>query len=366
MIEIRRDLHRHPEVSGQEERTAAIVADRLRDLGFAVRTGIGGHGVVGILAGAQPGPVVAFRADMDAVASSAPDPVEFRSLTPGVRHICGHDLHTTIGLALAEGFSSTREDLAGTVMLVFQPSEENARGARAMLADDVFGDPKPDAIYAVHTAPMPVGAVATAMETLLAWRDSVTVRVTGTGDLEAAAQEVHGRIEALATVTQEQAVQPAPPDAISVQSGAPRTTDEGDYAVTATISTANREAQELLEVELAELAFEGVSIHLDYQHKWVAGATNSRPHAERAVAVARSTLGEEAVLVLDNVIPAFSEDFGTFQQHVPGVMFFLGVSNPEKGWVGMPHSPGYVADEEAIFVGARLMGAVMLDFLTSP
>jgi len=102
LIEVRRDLHRHPEVSGEEERTAGVVARRLEALGLEVRTGVGGHGVVGLLRGAKDGPLLAFRADMDAVPSTAPDPVEFRSVNEGVRHICGHDIHTTIGLALAE------------------------------------------------------------------------------------------------------------------------------------------------------------------------------------------------------------------------------------------------------------------------
>ncbi|MBK5099343.1 MAG: M20/M25/M40 family metallo-hydrolase, partial [Gemmatimonadetes bacterium] len=135
LIEVRRDIHRHPEVSGREERTAGVVAGRLRALGLDVRTDVGGHGVVAVLRGSHPGPIVAFRADMDAVASRDPDPVDFASTVEGVRHICGHDIHTTVGLALAEGMAAIRDQLAGSVMLIFQPAEENATGARAMLED---------------------------------------------------------------------------------------------------------------------------------------------------------------------------------------------------------------------------------------
>src|SRR6188474_3153860 len=124
LIAFRRDLHQHPEISLQEERTAAKVAERLKELGLEVRTGIGGHGVVAIIRGAKPGPMVAYRADMDAVPSNEPDPVEFKSLTAGVRHICGHDLHTTIGVAIAEGLAAQRKDMAGSIMLIFQPAEE--------------------------------------------------------------------------------------------------------------------------------------------------------------------------------------------------------------------------------------------------
>ncbi len=367
LIEIRRDLHRHPEVSGQEVRTAAVVADRLSKLGFEVRTGVGGHGVVGVLRGDLPGPVVAFRADMDAVPSQAPDPVEFRSTVPGVRHICGHDVHTTVGLALAEGLVAVRDHFSGTVMLIFQPAEENVTGARAMLADGVFDDPTPDAIFAYHTAPLNVGEVATAPETLMARRDFVRVTLSGTGDLRTAADNVGTRIRSLSTIAPEQAMQPVAPNFIFVQLGRAAQIDGGAYSVNGSISTASaedrRRARQQVEDLVASVNGDGVTAELVYQERAVAGVTNEPALVRQASRSAGSVLGEESIIMLDVVSPAFSEDFGSFQEHVPGVMFFLGVSNAEKGWVGMPHTPNYVADEEAIFVGARAMAAVLLDFL---
>jgi metal-dependent amidase/aminoacylase/carboxypeptidase family protein len=161
LIAFRRDLHRHPELSGLEARTSRMVAERLRAAGLRVRTGVGGHGVVGVLQGAKTGPLVAFRADMDAVRSTEADPVEFRSDTPGVRHICGHDLHVTIGVGLAEALASVKADLAGSVMFIFQPAEERATGAKAMLVDGLFSSGKPSAIYGLHTSPYDVGRIAT-------------------------------------------------------------------------------------------------------------------------------------------------------------------------------------------------------------
>lgn len=160
LIALRRDLHRHPELSGEEQRTAGIVAERLRALGLEVETGVGGHGVVGVLSGGRPGPLVAYRADMDAVRSPAPDPVPFASETPGVRHICGHDLHVTVGLALASALAHVKTDLPGSVMFIFQPAEERVLGARAMLDAGLFAKRKPVAIYGVHTAPFEVGRIA--------------------------------------------------------------------------------------------------------------------------------------------------------------------------------------------------------------
>ena len=156
-VALRRDLHQHPELSGQEVRTAKIVADRLRKLGLSVRTGVGGHGVVAVLNGGRPGPLVAYRADMDAVRSASPDPVSFPSLEPGIRHICGHDVHVTIGLALAAALDRVKADLPGRVMFIFQPAEEQATGARAMLKAGLFATDKPDAIFGLHSAPLDVG-----------------------------------------------------------------------------------------------------------------------------------------------------------------------------------------------------------------
>lgn len=368
---MRRDLHRHPEVSGEEERTAGVVAERLRGLGLEVRTGVGGHGVVALLQGAEPGPVVAFRADMDAVPSQAPDPVEFRSLVPGVRHICGHDIHTTIGLALAEGLVAVRDRLPGAVMLVFQPAEENATGARAMIADGALKDPQPAAIFAYHTAPMPVGQLATAPITLMPGRDRVRVRLTGEGDLEGAAAVVRELIQEVGTIPPQQSVLPALSREFILARVGSATQDAASGAfevvgvVTTASATARARARDGIEHRLAALRLDRVVLDHDYEERWIAGVTNEPELVRRASASARSLLGEEAVLQVDSIIPAFSEDFGSFQEEVPGVMFFLGVSNLEKGWIGMPHTPDYVADEESIFVGASAMAAVLLDFLAA-
>lgn len=167
LIELRRDLHQHPEVSGREERTARVVAERLRALGLEVRTGIGGHGVVGILRGGKPGPLVAYRADMDAVPSDAADPVAFASQTPGVRHICGHDLHVTVALGLASALTAGRADLPGRVMFIFQPAEERATGARAMLDAGLFVGDRPAVIFGLHTSPLPVGALTSKADRMM-------------------------------------------------------------------------------------------------------------------------------------------------------------------------------------------------------
>ncbi len=332
-----------------------------------MRTGVGGHGVVALLRGGKPGPLVAYRADMDAIASTAPDPVEFRSTTPGVRHICGHDIHTTIGLALAEGLAAVRAELAGTVMFVFQPAEERASGAKAMLGDGLFATTRPAAIFAVHTAPLPVGQLGTTAGVLMPGRDFIHVTVSGSGNIRAAADSARRIIEAVGTISPAQAVVPGPEGFVFAQVGPARSTAPGTWSVEGSLTiaspTARARARETVLSGLARLASAGVTITPVYDVKAIAGVTNDSALVEAANASVRAALGNGAVIPITAIYPGFSEDFGSFQDQVPGVFYFLGVANAAKGWAGMPHSPDYVADEASILVGARAMTAVILDRL---
>jgi metal-dependent amidase/aminoacylase/carboxypeptidase family protein len=276
-IAVRRDLHRHPETSGREVRTAGIVASRLIEQGLDVRTGVGGHGVVALLKGGRPGPLLAYRADMDAVPSRDPDPVDFPSETPGVRHQCGHDVHTAIGLALAAALGSVRADLPGSVLFIFQPAEESAVGAKAMLAAGVLGSQKPVAIYGLHTSPYEAGQIATRPGVLMAARDVVRVTATGTGDVAHAMAAARAVVAALSTLTAAQAFQPAPEGFSFVQMGAP-TSSNGGLVLQAGITVAGVAARERVKQELAKgltgIVVSRVVISHQYVDKFVAGVTN--------------------------------------------------------------------------------------------
>lgn len=376
LIAVRQDLHQHPELSGQEVRTARVVAERLRRLGLEVRTGVGGHGVVAILTGAAPGPRIAVRADMDAVRSEAPDPVVFRSRTPGVRHICGHDIHTTVVLALAEGLATIREALAGSVVLVFQPAEETATGARAMIADGALEGLRPDAFLSLHTAPLEVGQIGSRPGRLLAGRDLATVTLRAEHDLEASARAITEAIGQLSTISQAEAVRSTTGPFVlanvvrDTASSDTASGEAGERTIAAMITTSDdrrASVRATLEAAVEKLQQQGVDAQLRYDAEWMAGAWNDPALEARVRKTVRNTLGENALVPLSGVIPMFSEDFGAFledtPEDIPGVMLFLGVSNAEKGWVGMPHSSAYVADEEAIFIGARTLAAIVLDSL---
>ena len=363
LIAVRRDLHRHPEVSGQEERTAGVVAARLRALGLEVRTGVGGHGVVGLLRGGRAGPAVAYRADIDAVQSSAPDPVPFASETPGVRHICGHDIHTTVALGIAEALTAVRAGLPGTVVFIFQPAEEYMQGASAMIRDGVLEDPAPEAIFAFHTAPLEVGQIGSVEGMALPGYDRVTVTVRGAGDLEHAAGFYAQAISAASTG---RAVPPE--DFVGALVRPPRAEGTG-WVVTGMVRAGSVEtrarAKQTIQRNVAEIEQDQISYELSYEDLVFPDMFNDPELVRSTLATIRSAVGAEALIEVNQVTPYFSEDFAFFQQHIPGAMYWLGVSNSALGTVGMPHTPDYVADEGSIVVGAKAMAAVLLDYLAT-
>src|ERR1051325_3743705 len=176
----------HPELSNREERTSKIVADKLRALGLdEVRTGVAKYGVVALLKGSKPGPVVAVRADMDALPIQETIDVPYKSQTPGVKHACGHDVHTTVELGVAEVLSKMKEEVRGTVKFIFQPAEEGGPqgeegGAKLMLKEGAFETPRPQAIFGLHTEPnLQAGQIGYHVGPAMASSDTFYITVKG-------------------------------------------------------------------------------------------------------------------------------------------------------------------------------------------
>jgi len=182
LLALRRDFHRHPELSHQERRTAEIIAERLHAAKLEVRTGVGGTGVVAVLHGDRPGRTVAWRADIDALPLTELLEAPFASGTPGVMHACGHDGHTAVGITLAEILAARRAELPGTAVFLFQPAEEVLGGARPMIEAGALENPHVEEIYGLHfTTQQRVGQVQVRPGPSMASADAFTVEVRGTG-----------------------------------------------------------------------------------------------------------------------------------------------------------------------------------------
>jgi amidohydrolase len=182
LLALRRDFHRHPELSHQETRTAEIIAERLHAAKLEVRTGVGGTGVVGVLHGDRPGRTVAWRADIDALPLTELLDAPFASGTPSVMHACGHDGHAAIGITLAEILADRRDEIPGTAIFIFQPAEEVLGGARPMIEAGVLDDPHVDEVYGLHlTTQQRVGQVQVRPGPSMASADAFSVEVRGTG-----------------------------------------------------------------------------------------------------------------------------------------------------------------------------------------
>ena len=188
LIEARRWFHQHPELSNREEKTGAEIARRLEAMGYDVQTGVAHHGVVAVLEGALPGPVVAWRSDIDALPINEQVDVPYRSTNDGVMHACGHDIHTTVGLGAAEVLMKLKDQLHGTVKFIFQPAEEGAPvgeegGASLMIAEGVLEKPMPEAIFGLHVMPIAeVGYVAVRPGGFMAAADRFTITIHGQHD----------------------------------------------------------------------------------------------------------------------------------------------------------------------------------------
>ncbi len=177
LVSIRRDLHEHPELAGNETRTSATIAKHFRELGLEVKVGQYGHSVVGILRGEHPGKTIAWRADLDALPGDFADPALFKSRTRGVHHACGHDIHMAIGLGIAEVLAKHRESLHGTVVFIFQPEEETFKGAKALVDSGVFSSIMPDEIYGLHVTALPVGQIVVRSNEMFSYQRRVSIRM---------------------------------------------------------------------------------------------------------------------------------------------------------------------------------------------
>jgi len=375
LVAWRRDFHMHPELSYKEERSAAIIAEQLRRLGFEVRTKVARTGVVGLLRGSQSGPVVAFRFDMDALPVTEETGAPYASTVEGQMHACGHDGHMAMGMGLAELLAAARDEIKGAVKLLFQPAEEGGNGAEAMMKEGALENPRPDMFVASHVwIERPVGSADVSNGPVLAAADKWDCTVRGRGGHGAMPHHTADPIVATAQVIsalQTVVSRNVPPLETAVVSvGSIRGGDAfnvipEEVRMTGTIRTYDRTTRDLVVQRVREVihgvaAACGVTAELRVRSLTPA-VINDGSVADVVRKAAQETLGEEHVTSKERTTG--SEDAALFMQEVPGCYFFLGASNPERGMVFPHHSSRFDFDEEALIYGVAILARVAAHYL---
>lgn len=373
--DLRRDFHRHPELGFQEIRTAGIVARELSQLGIEVSSGVGKTGVIGILEGDHPGPTVLVRFDMDALPIEEETDAEYASLNPGVMHACGHDGHTAIGLTVAKMLNNRRAQLAGSVKLVFQPAEEGLGGARAMLADGVLGNPRPDLTLALHLwNEKPYGWLGVTPGPAMAASETFSVQLIGSGGHGASPHLTIDPVLAAAHVTTAlqsivaRNVSPLDTAVISVtsiQAGEAFNVIPSTALLKGTIRTYLPQVRHLV-LERFRDVVTGVSqalgcrVEIDLQEVTPA-VINDPQVSARVQQVARRLFPEAELSTTERTMG--SEDMAYMMQDIPGCYFFIGSNNSARGLNAPHHHPKFDFDERALPRAAALMAAAACEFL---
>ncbi len=372
LVADRRDLHRHPELGYEETRTAGFIAARLRSLGYAVRTGVGRTGVVGIRGGSSPRCVL-VRADMDALPVTEQNDVPYRSQRAGVMHACGHDGHVAAALGVARRLAAV--DLPGSVKFAFQPAEEGGRGAVAMIDDGVLDAPAVGAAFGLHLwSELPTGTIAVAPGPVMASVDTFRITVAGRGGHAAiphlavdpvviAAQLV----SALQTLVSRQR-NPADPAVVSVTSihaGTTHNVIPERATLEGTVRTYGGPFYDGMPARLRGMvrsvaAAFGAEADVSYERAYPP-MVNDPEMAAMLRDVAAEVVGAENVR--SDYRTMAGEDMAFFLERVPGCYAFVGCRNPAKGAEHPHHSPRFDIDEDALPVAAELLSRAALRYL---
>jgi amidohydrolase len=388
MIEARHAIHQNPELGNRETKTAERIAAHLRALGLEVRAGIARTGVVAVLKGGRPGPLIAVRADMDALPVTEDTPLPFKSTVRttylgqdvGVAHACGHDIHVAVQMGVAAILAGLKAELPGEVEFIFQPAEEGPPpgeegGARLMLAEGLWKERKPQAVFGLHaSAQDDVGVITWRSGPILSAADELDVTIKG--------KPAHGARPELAVdpvVTAAEAVMalqtirsrnvpPLAPSVLTIgliRGGQRRNIIPAEVEMQGTIRTYDKDVQDLIERRVREVLdgitkAAGATYEMSYRRTYPATLNDAALTTATVPSLVRAAGA-------DNVreIPprTGSEDFSYFANATPGFFYFLGVRKPGTT-SGDHHTPTFTADDAAIPVGMRAMTFVLLDYLT--
>ncbi|MGZ3527441.1 MAG: M20 metallopeptidase family protein [Vulcanimicrobiaceae bacterium] len=372
VIAIRRDLHMHPELGFEEERTARIVASRLHSLGFEVHAGIATTGVVGVMRGSKPGKTIMLRADMDALPILEENTHPYRSTIAGKMHACGHDGHVAILLGAAQLIADGKEELAGTVCLVFQPAEEGRGGAKVMVEEGIIERFGIERAYGLHlSSKYPTGMLGFREGPFYASSDSIEIEVIGRGGHGSAPHDAIDPIYTAANfVTSVQQVvsrqidplQPAVVTIGSFHGGTIHNVIPRTVKMLGTVRAFDDDVRKSMPERIERVlksCCDATGARYDFDYLWRYPVTsNDASQTQYARALAEKTAGDERVFIADQLMGA--EDFSFFAERVPACFYTLGAhSGPENGIAH--HSSTFDIDESALSAGVAMMTALAFD-----
>ena len=393
LLEWRRHLHQHPELGNREVKTAAYIAERLRSFGLEPQTGIAKTGVVAVLKGGQPGPVVALRADMDALpvreqvdlpfASKAT--AEWEGQQVGVMHACGHDAHVAILLATAKVLTQLKDRLPGTVKFIFQPAEESVpvaerpAGAEAMVKEGVMRNPKVDAVFGLHVfANVPTGQITYRSGPFMAAADAFEIIVTG--------RQAHGSspwrgvdpivvgaqiVTALQTIVSRTVDITRLPAIVTVgqfQSGVRNNIIPESARLVGTIRTFDDAVQADIHARVRKIAEgiaagAGATVKVTIDRGYPVTSNDPALTEKMRPSLEKAAPGK----VMESELITGAEDFTYFQRQAPGLFIFLGITPKDQvGKAPSNHSPLFFVDEKALVTGVRALAHLAADYLAAP
>jgi len=376
IIRIRRLIHENPELSFKEFETAKLVAETLKSLGIEVKTGVGGNGVVGLLRGVKDGNVVALRADMDALPVTENVDVPFKSKKEGVMHACGHDTHVDMLLGAARLLTKHKEELQGTVKFLFQPAEEHGGkgGAKPMIDDGAMDNPRVDFVFGLHIdGDTPSKVFSLRGGPIMAAPDSFKITIQGRGghgskphktiDPIFVSAQVITALQGVSSRMIDQ-MKPFVISICSIHSGTKHNIIPDVAVLEGTIRTLDEKVRSEAKRHVRNVtrsvckAF-GAKCQLEFMIDAYPVTINNPKVAKRVFSILRGIEGTKT-REMDPILGG--EDFSRFLQKAPGVFYFLGTRNPEKGCVSSNHSSNFKVDEEVLKYGSISLAKLALDF----
>ena len=374
-IQIRRDIHQHPEIAFNEFRTSDLVAEKLKSWGYQVYRNIGGTGLVGKLQVGKGKKSIGIRADMDALPIHEQNNLGWASKIPGMMHACGHDGHTATLLAAAKVIAQ-KKNFSGTLNLIFQPAEEGGGGALKMMADGLFEDHPCDAIFALHNMPgLPQGHLVFRDGPTMASSDYVTITLYGIGGHGAMPHKANDPIVALSSIVMalqtivSRNVDPQEMAVITVgaiYSGQANNVIPASATMELSVRALNTTVRKLLELRIKELVqMQAKSYNIEADIDWKSGyavLVNAKKETDLLRDVAVQVVGESNMTANGPALTA-SEDFAFMLEKIPGSYFFVGNGDGDSRGACMVHNPLYDFNDANIEVGARMWETLVQNYL---